>query len=152
LRHYIKVELLTADGYFSLDVYLPDDDVALEIDGQGPVSSTSFGVNDHKVLRKHGKNDQMTWMTPGLVGRPNHFNITAGGEGVEPGDAASTSTRTVPTVRTELRDMFLARRVNAIASVPWFEWAEMNLEGAAEKKEFVAAKLRAAGVTVPAEA
>jgi hypothetical protein len=34
--------------------------------------------------------------------------------------------------------------------VPWFEWAEVSDKGAAEKKEFVAEKLRSVGVTVPA--
>jgi len=29
------------------------------------LAPVSFGVNDHKVLRKHGNNDQMTWMIPG---------------------------------------------------------------------------------------
>jgi hypothetical protein len=33
------------------------------------------------------------------------------------------------TLRTELRDMFLARRHHAVVSVPWFEWAELNLKG-----------------------
>jgi hypothetical protein len=96
---------------------LPEDDIALEVDG------------------------------------PAHFLLTDGGEGSAPGDAArgagggGASTRTV---RTELRDMFLERRVNAVVSVPWFEWAELNSKAAAAKKEFVAAKLRAAGVRVPA--
>jgi hypothetical protein len=110
VRHV--VERLTNDGYFSVDVYLPDDDVALEFDG------------------------------------PTHFiHAFVGGGGGAPGDVPRTSTRTV---RTELRDMFLARRHHAVVSVPWFEWAELNFKGAAEKKAFVAAKLRGAGVRVPA--
>jgi len=102
VRH--EVEHLTDDGYFSVDVYLPDGDVALEIDG------------------------------------PSHFiNITDGG-----GNASRSSTRAV---RTELRDMFLARRHQAVVCVPWFEWAE--LRGRAEKRHYVAEKLRGAGVHVP---
>ena len=110
------VEHLTDDGYFSVDVYLPDADIALEIDG------------------------------------PFHFiSIADTGEWAAPDDASRTSTRS-PTVRTELRDMFLQRRHHAVISVPWFEWAELNRKGAAEKSEFVAAKLRGAGVRVPASA
>jgi hypothetical protein len=114
IRH--EVERLTDDGYFSVDVYLPDDDVVLEFDG------------------------------------PTHFiKICDGGEGAAPGgvgDASRASTRT--TTRTELRDLFIARRHRVILSVPWVEWAELNSKGAEEKKEYVAEKLRAAGVSVPA--
>ena len=106
------MERLTDDGYFSVDVYLPDDDGALEFEG------------------------------------PGHFMITDGGEGAGgPGDAPGTSTRTL---RTELRDMVLAKRRFVVLSVPWFEYAEVNDKGAAEKKAKVAEKLRAAGVRVPA--
>jgi len=107
-----EVEHLTDDGYFSVDVYLPEADVALEFDG------------------------------------PHHFiNIPVGGEGAAPGDASRTPTRTV---RTELRDMFLARRHHAVHSVPWFEWAE--LKGSAEKTQYIADTLRGAGLRVPARA
>ena len=34
----------------------------------GLVSYMPVGANDHKVLRKHGKFDQMPWMIPGLAG------------------------------------------------------------------------------------
>jgi hypothetical protein len=112
IRH--EMERLTDDGYFSVDVYLPDGDVALEIDG------------------------------------PTHFiKISGGGEGAAPGgvgDASRASTRT--TMSTELRDLFLARRHRVVLSVPWFEYDK--LKGRTEKKEYVAEKLRAAGVRVPA--
>jgi len=100
---------VTDDGYFSVDVYLPDSDIALEFDG------------------------------------PSHFIAYAGEEGA-PVDAP----RTARTTRTELRDMFLARRHRVVLSVPWFEYAALNDKGAAEKSEYVAAKLRAAGVIIPA--
>jgi hypothetical protein len=107
-----EVERLTDDGYFSVDVYLPNDDVALEFDG------------------------------------PSHFiKICDGGEGAAPGgvgDASRASTR--KTMRTELRDLFLARRHRVVLPVPYFEFAE--LEGRTEKTEYVAEKLRAAGVAV----
>jgi len=107
IRH--EVERLTDDGYFSVDVYLPDHDVALEFDG------------------------------------PSHFiDISDGGEGAAPG-GASRATRTMS---TELRDMFLARRHRAVLSVPWFEYAELNDKGAAEKADYIAAKLRDVGVSV----
>jgi len=107
-----KVECLSDDDYFSVDVYLPDDDVAIEFDG------------------------------------PTHFiNASDGGEGAAPGDASHTSMKKPS---TELRDMFLWRRYRTVLSVPWFEWAELNNKGAAEKKAYVAAKLRTAGVHVPA--
>ena len=70
---------------------------------------------------------------------PTHFINTVGSEG-------RTPTRTL---RTELRDLFLKRRHHAVVSVPWFEWAELNLKGTAGKKAFVAEKLKAAGVSVP---
>jgi len=104
-----EVERLTDDGYFSVDVYLPHNDVALECDG------------------------------------PTHF-IASAGEGGALDDAA----RTTRTARTELRDMFLARRHRVVLSVPWFEYAE--LKSSTQRNEYVAAKLRAAGVSVPAEA
>jgi len=104
-----EVEHLTDDGYFSVDVYLPGGDIALELDG------------------------------------PTHF-IAPAGEGGAPGDAP----RTTRTTRTELRDMFLMRRHRVVLSVPWFEYAALNDGGAAEKNEYVAAKLRAAGVSIPA--
>jgi hypothetical protein len=109
-----EVERLTDDSYFSVDVYLPDDDVALEFDG------------------------------------PSHFiQICDGGEGAAPGgvgDASRASTR--KTMRTELRDMFLARRHLVVLPVPYFEFAE--LKGRTVKTEYVAEKLRAAGVAMQA--
>ena len=109
-----EVERLTDDGYFSVDVYLPDDDVALEFDG------------------------------------PSHFiKICDGGEGAAPGgvgDASRASTR--KTMRTELRDMCLVRRHRVVLIVPYFEFAK--LEGRTEKTEYVAEKLRAAGVAMQA--
>ena len=106
-----EVERLTDDGYFSVDVYLPDFDVALEFDG------------------------------------PSHFiDISDGGKGAALG-GASRATRTVS---TELRDMFLARRHRAVLSVPWFEYAELNDKGAAEKAAYIAAKLRDVIVSVSA--
>jgi hypothetical protein len=113
IRH--EVEHLTDDGYFSIDVYLSESDVALEFDG------------------------------------PAHFIITDGGEGVDPGDASGISTRTpTRTLSTETRDMFLARRHRVVLSVPWFEWAEFNGKGAAEKQAYVTAKLRSVGFSIPA--
>jgi hypothetical protein len=38
------VERLTEDGYFSVDVYLPDDDIALEFDGPTHFMNTSVDV------------------------------------------------------------------------------------------------------------
>ena len=106
------VERLTDDGYFSVDVYLPDGDVALEVDG------------------------------------PFHFiNIAVRGDGGAPGGASRTSTRNV---RTEMRDLFLARRHHAVVTVPWFEWGE--LRGRVEKRKYVAEMLRGAGVRVPSSA
>jgi hypothetical protein len=107
-----EVECLSDCGYFSIDVVLPDHDVAIEFDG------------------------------------PTHFIIFSdGGEGAAPSDAPS---RTTKTPSTELRDKFLWRRYRTVFSVPWFEWAELNGKGAAEKRQYVAAKLRAAGVSVTA--
>jgi molybdopterin-binding protein len=110
VRH--EVESLSDGRCFSVDVFLPDHDVAIEFDG------------------------------------PTHFiNTSDGNEEGAPGDAASRTTRTV---KTELRDMFLRIRYRTVVFVPWFEWAKLNDKGAAEKKEYVAAKLRVAGVSVPA--
>jgi hypothetical protein len=109
VRH--EVERLSDDGYFSIDVFLLDNNVAIEFDG------------------------------------PTHFNNTSdGGEGGAPGGASHTTKRP----STELRDMFLGRRYRTVLSMPWFEWAELNDKGAAEKKVFVAEKLRSVGVSVPA--
>jgi hypothetical protein len=109
-----EVERLTDDGYLSVDVYLPDDDVALEFDG------------------------------------PSHFiKICDGDEGAAPGgvgDASRASTRN--TMSTELRDMFLARRHRVVLPVPYFEFAK--LKGRTMKTEYVAEKLRAAGVAMQA--
>jgi len=106
-----EVECLSDDDNFSVDVYLPDDDVAIEFDG------------------------------------PTHFmNISNSGEGAAPGDAS----RTTRTTKTELRDQFLWRRYRTVLSVPHFEWDAAK--GSAEKKAYVAAKLREVGVSVPASA
>jgi len=105
-----EVECLSDDDYFSVDVYLPDDDVALEFDG-----------------------------------RTHFFNTSDGGKGDASGDESRTSTKTP---KTDLRDMFLWRRYRTVVCVPWFEWHE--LRGSAEKKAYVAEKLRAAGVHVSA--
>jgi hypothetical protein len=79
---------------------------------------------------------------------PSHFiKICDGGEGAAPGgvgDASRASTR--KTMRTELRDLFLARRHRVVLPVPYFEFAQ--LEGRTEKTEYVAEKLMAAGVAV----
>jgi len=77
---------------------------------------------------------------------PTHFiNTTDRGQGGEPGDASRTSTRTPS---TELRDKFLERRPPPVCSVPCFEWDV--LRGSAAKKAYVAAKLMAVGVSIPA--
>ena len=77
---------------------------------------------------------------------PYHFmSISGGGEGDAAGDASCTSMRTM---RTELRDMFLARRHHAVVSVPWFEWAELS--GSMAKTQYIADTLRGAGVHIPA--
>ena len=110
------VERRSKDGYFSVDVYLPDDDVALEFDGP-----THF-INDSSIV----------------------------GDGVAPGVVTRTSTNTNRTVRTELRDMFLARRHHAVVSVPWFEWNELS--GSVEKTKYVVEMLRGVGVHVPSSA
>ena len=82
------------------------------------------------------------------VDGPTHFiNIAASGEGGAPGDASRTPTRTV---RTELRDMFLEKRHEAVVIVPYFEWDV--LRGSDEKKRYVSEKLRGAGVHVPSSA
>jgi hypothetical protein len=82
------------------------------------------------------------------VDGPSHFiKVSIGGKGAEPGAASRTSTRTV---RTELRDMFLKKRHEAVVIVPWFEWNELS--GNEAKKQYVAEKLRGAGVNVPASA
>jgi len=105
-----EVERLTDDGYFSVDVYLPGGDIALELDG------------------------------------PTHF-IAHAGEGGAPGDTP----RTTRTPRTEIRDMFLARRHRVVLCVPWFEYAELaELNSSTQRNEYVVAKLRAAGVSIPA--
>jgi len=104
-----KVEHLTNDGCFSVDVYMPGADVALEFDG------------------------------------PSHFiKISIIGKGGAPGDATRTWTQTV---RTELRDMFLARRRISVVSVPNFEYDK--LKGRTAKNTYIAQKLRSAGVRVP---
>ena len=109
-----EVERLTDDSYFSVDMYLPDDDVALEFDG------------------------------------PSHFiQICDGGEGAAPGgvgDASRASTR--KTMSTELRDIFFARRHRVVLPVPYFEFAK--LKGRTMKTEYVAEKLRPAGVAMQA--
>ena len=104
------VESLSDGGCFSVDVFLTDHDVAIEIDG------------------------------------PTHFfNTSDGGEGAAPGDTALRTTRTP---KTPLRDMFLGRRYRTVLSVPLFEWE--HVRGSAEKKAYVAAKLKSAGVSLPA--
>ena len=106
-----EVESLSDCGYFSIDVVLPDHDVAIEFDG------------------------------------PTHFiNASDGGEGVAPGDAAPRTTRTV---KTELRDKFLrGRRYRTLLCLPHFEWDV--LRGSVAKKAYIAEKLRAVGVSIPA--
>jgi hypothetical protein len=104
------VESLSDGGCFSVDVFLTEHDVAIEIDG------------------------------------PTHFiNTYDGGEGAAPGDTASRTTRTT---KTQLRDKFLGRRYRTVLSVPHFEWEEAR--GSAEKKQYVAAKLKSVGVNVSA--
>jgi hypothetical protein len=107
-----EVERLTNDGYFSVDVYMPGADVALEIDG------------------------------------PSHFtNISVDGDRYAPGDAPRNWRRTP---RTELRDMFLARRHHLVVCVPYFEYDK--LKGRMAQTTYIAEKLRGAGVHVPASA
>ena len=78
---------------------------------------------------------------------PSHFiKISDDDQGDAPSEASRTSMRTPS---TELRDLFLAMRYRNVLFVPWFEWDKRNNK-AAEKKAYVAAKLRAAGVSVPA--
>ena len=75
------------------------------------------------------------------------IKICDGGEGAAPGglsDASRALTRN--TMITELRDMFLARRHRAVLPVPYFEFAK--LQGRTAKTEYVAEKLRAAGLAM----
>ena len=130
IRH--EMEHLTRDAYFSVDLYLPDHDVAIEVDGPS-----------HYI----------------------HVSTSYRGNGGMEGEAAEEAHKTMTTStgqlmrrtpRTEVRDMFLARRHRAVVTVPWFELAELEHAGSARsaqhpddaKKEYVAMKLRAVGVEV----
>jgi hypothetical protein len=95
------VERLTNDGYFSVDVYLPDGGVALEVDG------------------------------------PSHFINTFSGQGVSSGNAPHART-----VRTELRNLLLARRHRAVVTVPWFELAELQEAGATGARRMILSMIR----------
>ena len=118
VRH--EIEHLTADAYFSVDLYLPDHDVAIEVDG---------------------------------LFHYMHAGTFAGGNGSTEEGNENQPKRTL---RTEVRDMFLARRHRAVVTVPWFELVKLEHADSARsaqhpddaKKEYVATKLRAVGVEV----
>jgi len=116
-----EMECLTDDEYFSLDLYLLDYDLALEVDG--PAHFVKINADE------------------GGSG--------GGGGGGSKGSSESTATTGTPqtyrrTPSTELRDMFLRRRHRGMVTVPWYEFEA--LEGTARRREYMTAKLRAAGV------
>ena len=93
----VVLECLTADECFSLDVYVPQLDLGVEVDG------------------------------------PTHYAELETGEGTR---------RRV--AKTRLRDAFLRRRMRTLVVVPWFEFRAAR--GEEEKKAYLRAKLRDAGV------
>ena len=97
------MDRVTDDGYFSMDIYLPDFDVAVEYDG------------------------------------PSHYYH-------ENSSSNSGGASTTRTAKTELRDLFLAKRCAKVVTVPWFEFAKV--QGSPEKRKmYVKEKLaKCAGV------
>jgi len=125
VRH--EMEHLTADAYFSVDLYLPDHDVAIEVDGPSHyirVDTSDNGGNGGNG----GKEDEES----------------AEEEEEEKKHRTTSTDQLRRTLRTEVRDMFLARRHRAVVTVPWFELKKAG----SGKKEYIADKLRAVGVEV----
>jgi hypothetical protein len=96
------VRYVLDDEFFSLDVYLPDYDVALEVDGRS-----------HFIEITERSTDRPT-------GRRTASSFASSSDG-KPAAAVTKKTRYRRTLSTELRDMFLRRRHQGLVTVPWFE-------------------------------
>lgn len=125
-----QLECLTDDEYFSLDLYLPDYDVALEVDGPSHFIEMTDGTIDDD--RRAGRRIPSAALAEGSDEVP--------------------ARRYRRTLSTELRDMFLRRRLGGLVTLPWFELRALERGGEANReqrrKTYVADKLRAAGVDV----
>ena len=166
LRVQHEIEVLTDDELFSLDVYLPEHDVVLEVDG--PSHYVGGGPGDHgpgerrrspstelRRVRIHtgSHTTASAWWTPILkdftsrrISAPRVPRFQSRHTST-PFNSASDAFQLHPDVRsygTTLRDAFLSRRHRGLACVPFFEWEA--LEGRAQRRAYLAGKLRAAGV------
>ena len=150
-----QMECLTDDEYFSLDLYLPDYDVAVEVDGPTHFMETETHNTSSNTSSKVHEGDT----APDDERAGADVSVVAS-------SSASCCARYRPTLSTELRDMFLRRRHRGLVTLPWFELREVAESdddgygdgddegegGEASKEErrrrYVADKLRAAGVTI----
>ena len=87
-----EVERLTDDGYFSMDIYLPEHDVCVEFDGP----THYYSIDDDEDLRDSSSSSSSS---------PRDVN-----------------TSTLRNARTQLRDFFLAKRCAKVVAIPWFEF------------------------------
>ena len=110
-----ETEVLEPDECFSLDLYLPDHDVAVEVDG--PTHYRRIRRDEERPSeREPSERERSLAETP-------------------------ESSLWEKTLATELRDMFLARRHAKLVTVPWFEMDALGASDAA-RAEYLREKLK----------
>jgi hypothetical protein len=60
IRH--EVERVTGDGYFSMDIYLPEHDVAVEFDGPSHYYHSSASLRDASKMLRTAKTELRNWL------------------------------------------------------------------------------------------
>ena len=119
-----ETEVLEPDECFSLDLYLPDHDVAVEVDGP----------THYRRIRRDEE-------------RPSEREPSEREREREPSERERSLAETPEsslwekTLATELRDLFLARRHAKLVTVPWFEMDALGASDAA-RAEYIREKLK----------
>ena len=121
-----EVERVTDDGYFSMDIYLPDYDACVEFDGP-----------HHYLARRSSSSSSSSSSSP-----PSSSSRDSSGSGS--GRGLHSRTRTA---KTEVRDVLLAKQCAKVVKVPSFEFDACNTPE--KRRRYVEDKLaKEAGIVI----
>jgi len=126
-----ETEVLEPDECFSLDLYLPDHDVAVEVDG--PTHYRRIRRDEERLSEREPSEREREREPSEREREPSERERSLA--------ETSESSLWEKTLATELRDLFLARRHAKLVTVPWFEMDALGASDAA-RAEYLREKLK----------
>ena len=116
-----EVERFTEDGYFSMDIYLPDYDAAVEFDG--PWHYYRNYMDDHLDGPIEPSSDDYDRSSEDGEELFRRSDTTATAQHCTPYIPAEEMRKTA---KTQLRDLFLAKRCAKVVTVPFYDFYREN--------------------------